>query len=104
MKGRFAASIIAAEACVEEHSDFAGALEISTSAEEKSEGYGGVAYLVEQGDDRTGLRTHCVPDSCRIVIDCRFLVEEDVKGARNEVVALLDNLKATRDRFDYDLR
>ena len=30
----------------------------------------------EQADDFTGLPAHCVPDSCRIVIDRRFLVEE----------------------------
>ncbi|MEO9685695.1 MAG: M20/M25/M40 family metallo-hydrolase, partial [Tateyamaria sp.] len=104
MKGDLAASLIAAEALIEEHPDFAGATEISATADEKSRGYGGVAYLAEQADDYTGLRTHCVPDSCRIVIDRRFLVEEDVKDVRNEVVALLDNLKATRDRFDDDLR
>jgi succinyl-diaminopimelate desuccinylase len=206
MKGGLAASIIAAEAFIEEHPEFAGAIEISATADEESGGYGGVAYLAEQGlfapervqhviipeplnkdriclghrggwwaeietrgeiahgsmpflgdcavrhmgavlerfetelfpamaarhtempvvpegarqstmninsvhggqpeqsDDYTGLPAHCVPDSCRIVIDRRFLVEENVEDVRGEVVALLERLKETRDRFDYDMR
>lgn len=206
MKGGLAASIIAAEAFMETHPDFAGAIEISATADEESGGYGGVAYLAEQGffdpdrvqhviipeplnkdriclghrggwwaeietkgeiahgsmpflgdcavrhmgavldkfesdlfpamaarrtdmpvvpegarqstmninsihggqaeqsDDYTGLPAHCVPDSCRIVIDRRFLVEENVEDVRGEVIALLEGLKASRDRFEYDLR
>ncbi|WP_299286929.1 acetylornithine deacetylase/succinyl-diaminopimelate desuccinylase family protein [uncultured Tateyamaria sp.] len=206
MKGGLAASIIAAEAFIEEHPDFAGAIEISATADEESGGYGGVAFLAEMGlfapdrvqhviipeplnkdriclghrggwwaeietkgeiahgsmpflgdcavrhmgavldtfesdlfpamaarrtempvvpdsarqstmninsihggqpepaDDYTGLPAHCVPDSCRIVIDRRFLVEENVEDVRAEVVGLLEGLKATRDRFDYEIR
>ncbi|MFO8126836.1 acetylornithine deacetylase/succinyl-diaminopimelate desuccinylase family protein [Yoonia sp.] len=206
MKGGLAASIIAAEAFVETHPDYAGAIEISGTADEESGGYGGVAYLAEKGyfdparvqhviipeplnkdrvclghrggwwaeietfgeiahgsmpflgdcavrhmgavltefesklypamaarmtdmpvvpegarsstmninsihggqpeqdADYTGLPAHCVPDSCRIVIDRRFLAEENVDDVRNEVKDLLEGLKAGRDRFDYDLR
>ena len=206
MKGGLAASIIAAEAFIEEHPNFTGAIEISATADEESGGYGGVAYLAEQGffdparvqhviipeplnkdriclghrggwwaeietkgeiahgsmpflgdcavrhmgavldkfetdlfpamaarltempvvpegarqstmninsihggqaeqaDDFDGLPAHCVPDSCRIVIDRRFLVEENVEDVRGEVIALLEGLKASRDRFDYDMR
>ncbi|WP_299733597.1 acetylornithine deacetylase/succinyl-diaminopimelate desuccinylase family protein [uncultured Tateyamaria sp.] len=206
MKGGLAASIIAAEGFIEEHPDFAGSIEISATADEESGGYGGVAYLAEQGffnpervqhviipeplnkdriclghrggwwaeietrgeiahgsmpflgdcavrhmgavldkfesdlfpamaarhtempvvpdgarqstmninsihggqaeqsDDYNGLPAHCVPDSCRIVIDRRFLVEENVEDVRGEVVALLEGLKSSRDRFDYDMR
>ncbi|MBO6882913.1 MAG: acetylornithine deacetylase/succinyl-diaminopimelate desuccinylase family protein, partial [Marivita sp.] len=49
MKGGLAASIIAAEAFIAEHPDYAGAIEISGTADEESGGYGGVAYLAEQG-------------------------------------------------------
>ena len=49
MKGGLAASIIAAEAFLEVHPDFAGAIEISGTADEESGGYGGVAYLAERG-------------------------------------------------------
>lgn len=206
MKGGLAASIIAAEAFIAIHPDFAGAIEISGTADEESGGYGGVAYLAEKGhfdparvqhviipeplhkdrvclghrggwwaeiathgeiahgampflgdcavrhmgavlnafettlypamaarhtdmpvvpdgarsstmninsihggqpeqaDDDTSLPAHCVPDSCRIVIDRRFLAEESIDDVRGEVTALLEDLKASRDRFEYDLR
>lgn len=205
MKGGLAASIIAAEAFIEEHTDFHGAIEISATADEESGGYGGVAYLAErgffdparvqhviipeplnkdriclghrggwwaeietkgeiahgsmpflgdcavrhmgavlnafeeklfpamaarhtampvvpdgarqstmninsihggqpeQGEDYTGLPAHCVPDSCRIVIDRRFLIEESLDSVRAEVTELLEHLKATRPDFDYEL-
>ena len=205
MKGGLAASIIAAEAFVETHPDFAGAIEISGTADEESGGYGGVAYLAEQGyfapervqhviipeplnkdriclghrggwwaeietkgeiahgampflgdcavrhmgavlrefEDKlypamaarvtempvvpegarnstmninsihggeaepepgyTGLQAHCVPDSCRIVIDRRFLIEESLDSVRDEVTALLEGLRETRADFDYEI-
>jgi succinyl-diaminopimelate desuccinylase len=49
MKGGLAASIIAAEAFIETCPDYAGAIEISATADEESGGYGGVAYLAEKG-------------------------------------------------------
>ena len=206
MKGGLAASIIAAEAFIATHPDYAGAIEISGTADEESGGYGGVAYLAEHGyfdparvqhviipeplnkdrvclghrggwwaeietfgeiahgampflgdcavrhmgavltafeeklypamaarttempvvpegarsstmninaihggqpdqdADDTSLPAHCVPDSCRIVIDRRFLAEEHVDDVRGEVRDLLEGLKRDRDRFDYALR
>ncbi|MEO9865707.1 MAG: acetylornithine deacetylase/succinyl-diaminopimelate desuccinylase family protein [Yoonia sp.] len=62
--------------------------------------HGGMA---EQSDDFTGLPAHCVPDSCRVVIDRRFLVEEPLEDVRGEVEALLEGLKADRPKFDYAL-
>ncbi|MDE0782250.1 MAG: acetylornithine deacetylase/succinyl-diaminopimelate desuccinylase family protein [Planktomarina sp.] len=58
----------------------------------------------EQSNDFTGLPTHCVPDSCRIVIDRRFLVEETLDDVRDEVESLLNELKVERPNFDYDMR
>lgn len=203
MKGGLAASIIAAEAFIEEYPHFNGAIEISGTADEESGGYGGVAFLAEQGffapsrvqhviipeplnkdriclghrggwwaeietkgeiahgsmpflgdcavrhmgavldafentlfpamaarftdmpvvpegarqstmninsihggqrdqdADFDGLPAHCVPDSCRIVIDRRFLVEEPLDQVRGEVRAILDDLRDTRVNFDY---
>lgn len=49
MKGGLAASIIAAEAFLDVHPQFNGAIEISATADEESGGYGGVAYLAEKG-------------------------------------------------------
>ena len=206
MKGGLAASIIAAEAFIAEHPEFAGAIEISGTADEESGGYGGVAYMAEKGyfapdrvqhviipeplnKDRiclghrggwwaeietkgeiahgsmpflgdcavrhmgavldkfetdlfpamaarrtempvvpegarsstmninsihggmaelppgdTSLPAHCVPDSCRIVIDRRYLIEEPLEDVKGEVVALLEGLKASRPNFDYAMR
>ena len=205
MKGGLAASIIAAEAFIETYDDFAGAIEISGTADEESGGYGGVAYLAEHGhfnparvqhviipeplnkdriclghrggwwaeietmgeiahgsmpflgdcavrhmgavlnefenklfpamalrttdmpvvpegarsstmninsihggakeqdEDFDGLPSHCVPDSCRITIDRRFLTEEPLDDVRDEVTALLEGLRVTRPDFDYKL-
>jgi len=52
----------------------------------------------------TALPAHCVPDSCRITIDRRFLVEESLDDVRDEVVSLLEALKQDRPKFDYALR
>ena len=49
MKGGLAASIIAVESLIELAPGLAGSLEISGTADEESGGYGGVAYLSEQG-------------------------------------------------------
>ncbi len=205
MKGGLAASMIAVEAFIDTHPDYAGAIEISGTADEESGGYGGVAYLAEKGffapervqhviipeplnkdriclghrggwwaeiethgeiahgampflgdcavrhmgailsafedklypamaarrtdmpvvpdgarqstmninsihggqpdqaEDDTSLPAHCVPDSCRIVIDRRFLIEEPLEQVRAEVTGLLESLKETRPDFDYTL-
>lgn len=46
----------------------------------------------------------CVPDSCRMVIDRRFLLEEDPGEVKAEVRALLDSLAANRPGFAYSMR
>ena len=205
MKGGLAASIIAVETFLTTYPEYAGAIEISGTADEESGGYGGVAYLAEKGyfnpervqhviipeplnkdriclghrggwwaeiethgeiahgsmpflgdcavrhmgavlsefedklypamaarytdmpvvpdgarqstmnvnsihggqaeqdPDYDGLPAHCVPDSCRIVIDRRFLIEEPLEQVRAEVTGLLEALKTTRPDFDYTL-
>lgn len=45
-----------------------------------------------------------VADSCRLVLDRRFLIEESLEDVKGEIVALLEGLKAERRGFDYRLR
>ena len=205
MKGGLAASIIAAEAFIDTHPEFSGAVEISATADEETGGYGGVAYLAEQGcfnpervqhviipeplnkdriclghrgvwwaeietkgriahgsmpflgdcavrhmgavleemertlfpllaskhtdmpvvpegarnstmninaihgganelpADYTGFPSACVPDSCRITIDRRFLIEENIDEVKAEIIAVLETVKSQRPEFRYDL-
>ncbi len=49
MKGGLAASMVAAICFVAEHPEYAGAVEISGTCDEESGGFGGVAYLAENG-------------------------------------------------------
>ncbi|SDO10253.1 succinyl-diaminopimelate desuccinylase [Lutimaribacter pacificus] len=206
MKGGLAASIVAAEAFIAICPDYAGAIEISGTADEESGGFGGVAYLAEKGyfdparvqhviipeplnkdriclghrgvwwaeietygeiahgsmpflgdcavrhmgavmhemeetlfpalaqkrtdmpvvpegarqstlninsihggeaeqdPDYTGLPSPCVPDSCRMVIDRRFLIEEDIDEVQEEIHAILRAVKERRATFSYDVR
>ncbi len=205
MKGGLATSIIAAEAFIETWPDYAGAIEISGTADEETGGFGGVAYLAEKGfftpervqhviipeplnkdriclghrgvwwaeiethgriahgsmpflgdcavrhmgavmhemeetlfpalaqkrtempvvpegakqstlninsihggepvqeDGFDGLPAPCVPDSCKMVIDRRFLMEEDLQEVKNEMLAILEKVKAERENFRYDI-
>lgn len=52
----------------------------------------------------TGWPSACVPDSCRMVIDRRFLVEEKIEDVKQEINDVLERVKARRDRFRYDLK
>ncbi|MGR3435717.1 MAG: acetylornithine deacetylase/succinyl-diaminopimelate desuccinylase family protein [Shimia sp.] len=52
----------------------------------------------------TGLPTHVVPESCRIVIDRRYLAEERYEDVRGEVTAILEDLARMRPGFAYALR
>jgi len=204
MKGGLAASIIAAEAFIAACPDYAGAIEISGTADEESGGFGGVAYLAEKGyfarvqhviipeplnKDRiclghrgvwwaevetkgeiahgsmpflgdcavrhmgavmaemedslfpalaekrtempvvpegarqstlninsihggeseqeagyTGMPSACVPDRCRMVIDRRFLIEENIDEVQAEIHAVLERVREGRPGFDYEIK
>ncbi|MDQ7776973.1 acetylornithine deacetylase/succinyl-diaminopimelate desuccinylase family protein [Paracoccus aminovorans] len=56
------------------------------------------------GPEFTGLPAPCVADRCRIVIDRRFLIEEDLAEVKREVTALLDKVRAQRPNFRYEIR
>ena len=51
-----------------------------------------------------GLPAPCVADSCRIVIDRRFLIEEALDNVRGEVRDILDRLAKERPEFRYKMR
>jgi len=56
---------------------------------------------LDEGFD--GLPSALVPDSCRMVIDRRFLIEEDIDQVKLEVKQILDDLVANRASFQYRL-
>ena len=58
----------------------------------------------EQPAAYSGLPAACVADRCRIVIDRRFLIEEDIATVKSEVTALLERLRANRPGFSYEIR
>jgi succinyl-diaminopimelate desuccinylase len=57
-----------------------------------------------QGEGHSGLPSPCVPDRCRMVLDRRFLIEEDPAAVKGEVLDLLENLRRTRPGFRYRLQ
>lgn len=63
--------------------------------------HGGQAELPP---DFTGLPSPCVPDSCRMTIDRRFLIEEDIDTVQDEVNQVLKTVAAKRDSFRYDIK
>ncbi len=54
--------------------------------------------------ETAGYPAPCVPDSCRMIIDRRLLIEEDMDSVKREIRALLEQLAAERDGFAYQLR
>jgi len=57
-----------------------------------------------QAEQATGLPAPCVPDSCRLVIDRRLLIEESLASAKAEVLGILDRLARERAGFSYSIR
>jgi succinyl-diaminopimelate desuccinylase len=57
-----------------------------------------------QEDGYTGLPAPCVPDRCRITIDRRFLIEEDITEVKAEIAALMERVKSHRPTFQYEIR
>lgn len=55
-------------------------------------------------EDFEGLPAPMVPDSCRMVLDRRYLIEEDPAQVKDEIVSILESLKHDREGFDYALR
>ena len=58
----------------------------------------------EPEEGYTGLPAPCVPDRCRIVIDRRFLIEEQLDEVKAEVAALMERVRTQRASFSYEIR
>jgi len=58
----------------------------------------------EGDEDFTGLPSPCVPDSCRMVIDRRFLLEENIDDVQEEILDVLKTIEGRRENFRYDVR
>jgi succinyl-diaminopimelate desuccinylase len=54
--------------------------------------------------ETSGYPAPCVADSCRMVIDRRLLIEEDMQSVKAEMRGLLDQLVQDRDGFSYEMR
>jgi succinyl-diaminopimelate desuccinylase len=57
-----------------------------------------------QAEGHDGLPSPVVADSCRVTIDRRFLIEEDLEQVKSELVAILDQLRCDRPGFNYRIR
>jgi len=55
-------------------------------------------------DDYDGLPSPNVAESCRMTLDRRFLIEEDLDTVKSEVVSILEGLKSDRPNFDYAIK
>jgi succinyl-diaminopimelate desuccinylase len=58
----------------------------------------------EEAAEYTGLPAACVPDRCRMVIDRRFLIEEDIAEVQAEIRAVMERVREGRPGFDYAIR
>jgi succinyl-diaminopimelate desuccinylase len=55
-------------------------------------------------EERDGLPSPMVPDRCRLLIDRRFLIEEDLAEVKAEMIELLDRLAHERPNFSYRIK
>jgi succinyl-diaminopimelate desuccinylase len=58
---------------------------------------------IHGGEDESflGMPSPCVPDSCRLTIDRRFLIEENINEVKAEITDLLNELTESRPNFRY---
>jgi succinyl-diaminopimelate desuccinylase len=57
---------------------------------------------LDEGDD--GFPSALVAESCRLVLDRRYLIEESEDEVRREILDLLDAVRAERPEFRFELR
>ena len=58
----------------------------------------------ERAADFTGWPSPCVPDSCRMIIDRRFLAEEDLSQVKDEFRDTLERARQRGRDFRYEIR
>ncbi len=58
----------------------------------------------EQGRPSGDLPAPVVAHSCRAVLDRRFIAEENLDAVKQEIIGMLQELKATRPGFDFGVR
>ena len=56
------------------------------------------------GQDPDLPQTPCVADLCRAVFDRRFLIEERLEDVRDEIIELVEELRAADDGLKYELK
>ncbi len=59
---------------------------------------------MEPDKEYEGAPSPVVADSCRLILDRRYLIEEDPVDVKREIVALLDEVKRERNDFQYKIR
>ena len=59
---------------------------------------------VAHPDDFNGYPAAIVADSCRIIIDRRFLIEEKLQNVKEDIYDLLDSIKEKRKNFSYSIK
>ena len=57
-----------------------------------------------ESEEFEGLPSPLVADSCRIIIDRRFLIEEKLEDVKREISSILEDLTADREGFLFKLR
>ena len=57
-----------------------------------------------EAESYEGLPSPCVADSCRLIMDRRFLIEEDITEVKAEVTDLLKELADSRPNFRYQIK
>ena len=57
----------------------------------------------QQSHNYSGLPAPCIPDRCKITIDRRFLIEENLKDVKNEINSLMERVKSVRPGFEYQI-
>jgi succinyl-diaminopimelate desuccinylase len=57
-----------------------------------------------QAEGHGGLPAPCVADSCRMIVDRRFLIEESLADVKAEITDILEDLAQTRPDFQFDIR